>query len=219
MARRPDRPAARPVRAIPPETEGERMFRWALWSVFVLTVARLAWLALDRTDLYPDEAQYWVWAQHLDWGYYSKPPMVAWLIAAATGIFGDDGPAVRLLSPLLHFGTAMTVYGCARLLYDPRTGFWSAVTYAALPGVTVSATIMLTDAPMLLCWAVALFAFLRARASDDRRWWLVVGIAIGRASCRNTRWPIGFCAPSFSSACFATNVGICRCCWARPRSA
>ncbi len=179
MARRPDRPAARPVRAIPPETEDERMFRWALWSVFVLTVARLAWLALDRTDLYPDEAQYWVWAQHLDWGYYSKPPMVAWLIAAATGIFGDNGPAVRLLSPLLHFGTAMTVYGCARLLYDPRTGFWSAVTYAALPGVTVSATIMSTDAPMLLCWAVALFAFLRARASDDRRWWLVVGIAIG----------------------------------------
>jgi 4-amino-4-deoxy-L-arabinose transferase-like glycosyltransferase len=171
---------ARPIRALPPpETDEERMFRWTLWSVFILTIARLAWLALDRTDLYPDEAQYWVWAQHLSVGYYSKPPMVAWLIAASTQIFGDNGPAVRLLSPLLHFATAMTIYGCARRLYDLRTGFWSAITYAALPGVTVSATIMSTDAPMLLCWAVALFAFLRARAGDDRRWWLVVGIAVG----------------------------------------
>lgn len=172
MARRNSRP-------IRPETDEERMFRWALWSVFLITVARLAWLALDRTDLYPDEAQYWVWAQHLDWGYFSKPPMVAWLIAASTRLFGDTGPAVRISSPLLHFATAMTIYGCAKQLYDLRSAYWSAVTYAALPGVTVSATIMSTDAPMLLCWAVALFAFLRARASADRRWWLVVGIAIG----------------------------------------
>jgi 4-amino-4-deoxy-L-arabinose transferase-like glycosyltransferase len=166
-------------RPIQPENDDERMFRWALWSVFIVTVARLTWLTLDRTDLYPDEAQYWVWAQHLDWGYYSKPPMVAWLIAASTRLFGDGGPAVRLTAPLLHFATAMTIYGCARRLYDLKTAFWSAVTYAALPGVAVSATIMSTDAPMMLCWAVALFAFLRARDSDDRRWWLVVGVAIG----------------------------------------
>jgi 4-amino-4-deoxy-L-arabinose transferase-like glycosyltransferase len=166
-------------RQIRPETDEERMFRLALWSVFVITVARLVWLALDRTDLYPDEAQYWVWAQHPDWGYFSKPPMVAWLIAASTRLFGDTGPAVRISSPLLHFVTAMTIYACAKQLYDVRTAFWSAVTYAALPGVTVSATIMSTDAPMLMCWAVALFAFLRARTSADRRWWLVVGIAIG----------------------------------------
>lgn len=173
------RKPVRPIRTLPPETDAERMFRWALWAVFILTVARLGWLTLDRTDLYPDEAQYWVWAQHFDWGYYSKPPMVAWLIALSTKVFGDSGPAVRLLSPLIHFGAAMTVYGCAQRLYDPRTGFWAAVTYAALPGVTVSATIMSTDSPMLLCWAVALFAFVRARDSDDRRWWLAVGAAIG----------------------------------------
>jgi len=155
------------------------MMRWTLWAVFTITVARLAWVALDRTDLYPDEAQYWVWAQTPDWGYFSKPPMVAWLIALSTRLFGDSGPAVRLVAPLLHFATAMTIYGCARRLYGARTGFWSAVTYATLPGVTVSSMIMSTDAPMMLCWAVALLAFIEARASGDRRWWLVVGLAIG----------------------------------------
>jgi 4-amino-4-deoxy-L-arabinose transferase-like glycosyltransferase len=178
MARRvPVRPA-RPA-PIRPETEEERMLRWALWSAFVITVARLVWLALDRTDLYPDEAQYWVWAQHPAWGYYSKPPMVAWLIAATTKLFGSSGPAVRLAAPMLHFVTAMTIYGCARRLYDLRTAFWSAVTYIALPGVTVSAMIMSTDAPMVLCWAIALYGFIRARASNDRLWWLLVGVAIG----------------------------------------
>jgi 4-amino-4-deoxy-L-arabinose transferase-like glycosyltransferase len=181
MARRPVRPARAPLpaRTIQPESDNERMFRWALWCVFVITVARLVWLALDRTDLYPDEAQYWVWAQHPDWGYFSKPPMVAWLIAAATRVFGDSAPAVRLLSPLLHFATAMAIYGGARRLYDLRVAFWSAVTYTALPGVSVSASIMSTDAPMMLCWALALYAFIEARASNDRRWWLIVGVAIG----------------------------------------
>jgi hypothetical protein len=169
----------RPARPIKPETEQERMMRWTLWAVCIITVARLAWLALDRTDLYPDEAQYWVWARHLDWGYYSKPPVVAWLIALSSGIFGDSGPAVRLPAPLLHFATAMTIYGAARRLYDLKTGFWSAVTYATLPGVSVSAMIMSTDAPMMLCWALALYAFIRARDSDDRRWWLAVGVALG----------------------------------------
>ena len=36
-----------------------------------------------------DEAQYWTWAQHLDWGYFSKPPGIAALIAASTSMFGD----------------------------------------------------------------------------------------------------------------------------------
>ena len=39
--------------------------------------------------LYVDEAQYWTWAQALDWGYFSKPPGIAALIALSTTLFGD----------------------------------------------------------------------------------------------------------------------------------
>jgi 4-amino-4-deoxy-L-arabinose transferase-like glycosyltransferase len=181
MPPRLSRPASppRPVRALPPETEAERSFRWALWAAFLVTVARLLWLALDRTDLYPDEAQYWVWSRHLAWGYYSKPPVVAWLIALSTAVFRDSGPAVRLPAPLLQFGAALLVYGTARRLYDPKTAFWSAVTYATLVGVTYASVIMSTDGPLLLAWAAALYAFVRARESGDRRWWLLVGAAVG----------------------------------------
>jgi len=147
--------------------------------LFAITGARLAWLALDRTDLYPDEAQYWFWAQTPDWGYFSKPPLVAWIIALTTGLLGDSAPAVRIAAPLLHFGAGLLVYRSARLLYDPRTAFWSAVVYETLPGVFFSAAIMSTDAPLLLFWSAALYAFLRARAEGDRKWWFMVGAAIG----------------------------------------
>lgn len=157
----------------------DRCWRWALWAVFAVTVARLVWLALGRADLYPDEAQYWLWSLHPALGYYSKPPLVAWLIAVTTALFGDDELAIRLAAPLLHFGTALVIYALARRLYDARTALWSAIAYATLPGVSASAVIISTDAPLLFCWAVALYAFIRARDEGGWRWWIAVGAAAG----------------------------------------
>jgi 4-amino-4-deoxy-L-arabinose transferase-like glycosyltransferase len=157
----------------------ERCWRWALWAVFVITLARLAWLSLGRADLYPDEAQYWLWSLHPALGYYSKPPLLAWLIAATTALFGEDEFAIRLAAPLLHFATSLVVYALARRLYDARVALWSAVAYATLPGVSASAAVISTDAPLLLCWAAALYAFVRAREAGGGRWWIGVGMAAG----------------------------------------
>jgi 4-amino-4-deoxy-L-arabinose transferase-like glycosyltransferase len=162
-----------------PVTAEERHWRWALWAAFAVTVARLVWLGLGRADLYPDEAQYWLWSLHPAFGYYSKPPVVAWLIAATTALFGESEAAVRLAAPLLHFGTSLVIYLLAQRLYDSRTALWSAIAYVTLPGVSASAVIMSTDAPLLFCWAVALYAFLRAREPEGGRWWILVGIAAG----------------------------------------
>jgi 4-amino-4-deoxy-L-arabinose transferase-like glycosyltransferase len=162
--------------------EAERSFRAAIFIVFAITVVRLLWIASGATDLYPDEAQYWLWSLTPDWGYYSKPPVVAWLIALTTRLAGNDNElAVRMAAPLLHFGTAIMIYQIAQRLYDVRTAFWSSVVYATLPGVWVSAVIMSTDAPLLFCWSVALYGFVRARGPEPRaaRWWWLVGVAAG----------------------------------------
>jgi 4-amino-4-deoxy-L-arabinose transferase-like glycosyltransferase len=160
--------------------EAERSFRAAIFIIFAITVVRLLWIASGTTDLYPDEAQYWLWSLTPDWGYYSKPPVVAWLIALTTRLAGNDNElAVRMAAPLLHFGTAVMIYALAQRLYDSRTAFWSSVVYATLPGVWVSAVIMSTDAPLLFCWSIALYAFVRAREPQGERWWWLVGIASG----------------------------------------
>jgi len=157
----------------------EQSWRWALWTVFAVTVARLLWLAGGHTDLYPDEAQYWLWSLHPAFGYYSKPPLVAWLITASTAVFGEDEFAIRVTAPLLHFATSLVIFALARRLYDARTAMWSAIAYATLPGVSASAVIISTDAPLLLCWAIALYAFVRARESSGGRWWWLVGVVAG----------------------------------------
>jgi 4-amino-4-deoxy-L-arabinose transferase-like glycosyltransferase len=152
---------------------------WTLAAVTAITAGRLIWLAVQSAGLYPDEAQYWFWAQHPAFGYYSKPPLVAWLIWLSTAAFGDSEFAIRLSAPLLHGVAAGIVYAIAVRLYDRRTGFWSALAYVTLPGVSLSAFIVSTDAVLLPCWAAALYAFIRAREPGGERWWLVAGIAAG----------------------------------------
>jgi 4-amino-4-deoxy-L-arabinose transferase-like glycosyltransferase len=156
-----------------------RAWRLALNAAFVVTVARLLWLRFGGTDLYPDEAQYWIWSLHPAFGYYSKPPLLAWLIALTTGAFGDSEAAVRLAAPLLHFATALFVFLAAQRLYGPRVAFWSSFAYITLPGVSASAALISTDAPLLLCWTIALYAFIRAREPGGERWWWVAGAAAG----------------------------------------
>ena len=152
---------------------------WAAAAIAALTAARLVWLAATTADLYPDEAQYWFWSLHPALGYYSKPPLVAWIIALTTKAFGDSEFAIRLSAPLLHAIAAAFVYAAAARLYDRRTGFWSALAYITLPGVSLSAFLMSTDAVLLPCWAAALYAFIRVREPGGGRWWWAVGAAAG----------------------------------------
>jgi len=132
----------------------------ALALVAGLTVLRLVALFATPLELYPDEAQYWLWSRELAWGYFSKPPMVPWLIAASTALGGDGEAWIRLPATLAHAGAALALFGAGAAAYDRWTGFWAAALYSLMPGVQLSAGVMTTDAPLLLFLALALWAYL-----------------------------------------------------------
>ena len=47
----------------------ERGWLWpAAWGVLAVTAARVVLLAFNRTDLFVDEAQYWLWGRELAFG-------------------------------------------------------------------------------------------------------------------------------------------------------
>jgi 4-amino-4-deoxy-L-arabinose transferase-like glycosyltransferase len=144
-----------------------------------LTALRLAANAFANTDLFFDEAQYWFWSRELAFGYYSKPPLIGWIIRGATEICGEGEACIRAPSALFHAGTAFLVYAIGSKLYDARIGFWSGLTYATLPGVSLSSTLISTDAPLLFFVALALFAFLKLRESRSWAWAPVFGGAVG----------------------------------------
>lgn len=154
-------------------------FLLACAVVASLTLARVAVLFLTPLELYPDEAQYWWWAQTPDFGYFSKPPVIAWIIWLTTSVCGDGEACIRIASPLLHGGIALVLFAVARALYDARIGLWTALAYATLPGTVYSSALISTDVPLLFCWAVALLAFVRAMETRAWTWALLCGAAAG----------------------------------------
>jgi 4-amino-4-deoxy-L-arabinose transferase-like glycosyltransferase len=147
--------------------------------VGTLTLLRLLGLRYSVVDLYYDEAQYWSWSRDLALGYYTKPPLLAWVIAAAEHVCGSDEWCVRAPSPLFYGATSIVVYAIGRRLYDERAGLWAALLTALGTGVVFSSRIISTDVPLLFFWALALLAYVHILAQPSRRWAIVLGAAIG----------------------------------------
>ena len=158
---------------------GFKYTRMTLLVLAVLLVVRVAGIIASPLNLGPDEAQYWRWSQTLDWGYYSKPPLIAWVIAASTSLFGDAEWAVRLPAPVLHTLAAAVIFVLARQIYDARVGTYASLGYALMPGVVLSSGLMTTDGILLPIWAIALLALWKLRGAPGHwRWAIALGCAL-----------------------------------------
>lgn len=144
-----------------------------------VTAWRLVALELSPLTLMFDEAQYWTWAREPAFGYFSKPPMVAWVIALTTQVCGSGESCVRLSSPLLHLATAYVVWLFTRRMFGPRTAALAAVIYGTLPGVSFLSGFISTDMPLLLFWAIALYLLHRSVTDDRLGDWIGFGVALG----------------------------------------
>ncbi len=173
-------PTASSENALPKAPFAGLWRRFWFWAGAIVLI-RIAGLAFADGNLGPDEAQYWTWAQEPALGYFSKPPMIAWIIAATTGLFGDGEWAVRLAAPFLHAGTAAIIYLTADQLFDRRTALFAGVGWLTLPGVSVSSFLITTDAPLLLFWSGALFMMFRIlrRRETNSADFALLGAAIG----------------------------------------
>jgi len=162
----------------------DRAWRWTLIIVVAVTALRVLILNLTDLNLGPDEAQYWYWSTDLAAGYYSKPPMIAWLIAGATAVCGDGEACIRTPSPLLYGLAALFVFGAARVLYGVRAALWSALFFILLPGISLSAALITTDVPLLCFWAMATYGLavlLGKTPAEGRLTALLTGLVIGLA--------------------------------------
>lgn len=176
-----------------------RAWRLTLILVGVLTILRVVALFTTPLELYPDEAQYWLWSRHLDFGYFSKPPVIAWLIWGTTRIGGDAEPWLRIGSPLINAATALVISRIATRLYGDRPGAdasgqdgsrgaWIGLAAAAIfmlmPGIQLSSLLITTDTPLLFFLALMIWACAALPAASPRsRIWVAAGMgaALGMA--------------------------------------
>jgi hypothetical protein len=171
---------ARPDRALMPgDARPECALGWGLAGIALVTLWRVALLPFDRADLFVDDAQYWLWGKELAWGYYSKPPLIGWILGLSTGMGGDAPFWIRLPLPLIHAGTAVLVMLIACRLWDARVGAVAGLAWVSLPGVSLGSLLVSTDTPMLFCFALGSLAFLILSEQRSAGWAMTMGAAVG----------------------------------------
>ena len=155
----------------------DRYTRLAFALITGLLGLRIVLLFASPLELYADEAQYWRWGQSLEWGYYSKPPMIAWMIHLSTALFGDSEWAIRFFAPVFHAIAATTLFCLARRMFDPLAGLFTVITYLLMPGIILSSGVISTDGVLFPFWCIALYLFWRLREAD-LSWVGVVGLGL-----------------------------------------
>ncbi len=147
--------------------------------LLVLLAARLTFIQQIGLELSPDEAYYWDWSRSLAWGYFSKPPLVAWIIHLFTLKLGHSEYAVRVPAALSHTLYLALVYYLGQRLFDRKVGLWAALAAAASPISAVYGFVMTIDPPLFALWTAALCLAWQAVETRKTTDFIKLGLAVG----------------------------------------
>lgn len=157
----------------------------ALRVVLGLTALRLIWHLFTPIGLLGDEAYYWEWGRHLDWGYFSKPPFIAWLYGTVGRLTGDSLYAFKATATLLTSGGLWFFYLAVRNLFNGGIAFWTLAASSLSIGNTLLASILTIDAPLLFFWCLAFYLYTRllcAGANWRDAFLLTLALGLGHLS-------------------------------------
>jgi 4-amino-4-deoxy-L-arabinose transferase-like glycosyltransferase len=151
--------------------------RWA--AFFAATV--LFNLGYNSTlPLHFDEAYYWVWSNHLQLSYFDHPPMIAWLIRAAT-VFGDAEWQIRLVPLSCSALAGLGIWSLANGLYGKSVANKALLIFLLSPLAQMGFSLATPDAPLILGWTAVLFFVHKAIFGADRKYYYAAGVAAGFA--------------------------------------
>jgi len=120
------------------------------------------------SGLMDDEALFWLYGQHMAWGFYEHPPMVAWLIKGGYTLL-PNAVGVRLF---FIISSTLSVYLIARLAGTKNWWLFAALLFSTLIG-NAGGFLAAPDGPLLLFTALFFFfyqRFLEEEKIPDALW-------------------------------------------------
>ena len=119
-------------------------------------------------------------ARYLDWGYVSYPPLTPFLGRIALILFGPSLVGVRFFAALAQ-SMAMVLSGLmTRELGGSRWAQVIAALAAAVAPMSVCMGTMLQYIALdYLWWVLAAYGVIRLLRTENPRWWLAIGAALG----------------------------------------
>ncbi len=130
-------------------------------------------------------------ARHLAWGYVAYPPITPFFARLSLAIFGTSLVGFRFFAALAQAVTVVLTGLMARELGGGR-GAQLVAAAAAIPFCLVAGALMQYVSFDNLCWVLVAYFVVRLLKSEDSRWWMAIGTAIGLGMM--TKYTMGFLA-------------------------
>ncbi len=155
---------------------------------FLLLDIRILYVLSGHIDLSTEEAQYWLWSKYLDLSYYSKPPLIAYLNAVSTSIFGDTEIGVRINAIVIGFLIGVLSYIFFIEIFKEKiekrkdlevVAFLVSIFISAIPAYELASVLFLTDTPLALFWLLTLLFLWKSVSENRPLYWILAGISAG----------------------------------------
>jgi 4-amino-4-deoxy-L-arabinose transferase-like glycosyltransferase len=157
-----------------------------VWSdLGILVLLALAWLVFHtltngQYGFHRDELDMLDSARHPDWGYVAYPPLTPLLTRVALELFGTSLAGLRFPAALAQAITMVLTGLMARELGGSRLAQVVAALGAAIAPIVLMLSSMLHYVSFdYLWWVVIAYLMVRLLKTEDPRWWLGIGAAIG----------------------------------------
>jgi hypothetical protein len=135
-----------------------QQLRWAFYALWLM----VSMVQAAGTELFDDEAYYWVYSRFIDWGYFDHPPMIALLIKLGTAILpGELG--LRFFIVLMGTATIALIEYLTKPK-DIRLFFAIVLNMAVLQ---IGGIIAVPDIPLLFFTALFFICYQRFDEKND----------------------------------------------------
>ncbi len=149
------------------------------YVISILTLSLLLRIIFfGNRDLLVEEAYYWNYAIHLDFGYLDHPPLIALLIKLSTGLFGTNESAVRFPGLLAWLVTVYFSYKWTELL-QKGAGIFAVLLLSILPFFFLYSIFMTPDSLLMACWSALLYMLYQALCCNKVKAWYYAGFILG----------------------------------------
>lgn len=147
-------------------------------QLLIVTTTLLHFIMASSLLLHPDEAYYWDWSRHLDYGYYDHPPMVAWAIWLFSFLPLSE-LTVRLPAILSAVIVALSTYSTIKQLgADKKLAWYGFLIVTISPWLTITAIINTPDVYALLFYTLTVQFGVRFAILQQKRWLYLVGLLV-----------------------------------------
>ena len=154
------------------------LFSLVIILFFIKTIS----IYFTNFNMFGDEAQYWLWSKNFELGYFSKPPLLSWVIGIYSAVFGDSFFSLKLIPVFAYFLIGLSVYSLSKNIgLEKYEALSCSLFFLLMPAVSFSSFIISTDIFLLLFWTLSLNQLLKITHKPKIKNFVFLGIYIGLA--------------------------------------